>query len=90
MLLPFFDPVYRHMDATMEVFKKFIAIHFLCMSLPFEVRFPKRKKKKKKSTVENYPISKGLYMAWRMGDIWSSEEVPHLIFFFMEDILKHL
>ena len=78
------------MDATMEVFKKFIAIHFLCMSLPFEVRFPKRKKKKKKSTVENYPISKGLYMAWRMGDIWSSEEVPHLIFFFMEDILKHL
>ena len=65
------------------------SISFVCLCLLKLNRFPKRKKKKK-STVENYPISKGLYMAWRMGDIWSSEEVPHLIFFFMEDILKHL
>ena len=50
VLFPSFDPVYPRMEAAMEVLKKFIAIHFLCVSLCLLKlnRFPKRKKKKKK------------------------------------------
>ena len=48
ILFPFFDPVYPRMEAAMELLKKFIAIHFLCVSLCLLKLnwFPKRKKKR--------------------------------------------